>query len=143
MTTSTSIKLPGFVSTFYLNQPIISGGNFTWGEATKNGTRIPTSKDIVENILAMANHMQAVRQRLGDRPIIVTSWYRDPASNRAAGGASNSYHLTGKAVDFQVPGMANPEVQRRLDAWWGDRGGMGSYPGFTHLDCRGYRSRWC
>jgi hypothetical protein len=39
--------LPGYRSTFYLPDPILRGGHFTWAEATKNGTRIPPNKSIV------------------------------------------------------------------------------------------------
>jgi Peptidase M15 len=35
-------------------------------------------------------------------PVIVTSTCRGAAQNRAAGGAGNSYHLHGEAVDFRV-----------------------------------------
>jgi Peptidase M15 len=35
-------------------------------------------------------------------PVTVTSTCRSVASNRAAGGASQSYHLSGEAVDFRV-----------------------------------------
>ena len=34
------VKLPGFQGNFYLSNPIIPGGNFTWGEATHGGSRI-------------------------------------------------------------------------------------------------------
>lgn len=45
---------------------IIPKGNFTWGEATKNGTRIPVNELIVNNIIAMARQMEEVRERLGN-----------------------------------------------------------------------------
>jgi uncharacterized protein YcbK (DUF882 family) len=37
-------------------------------------------------------------------PVTVTSTCRSVASNRAAGGAGQSYHLSGEAVDFRVQG---------------------------------------
>ncbi|MEB3210403.1 MAG: D-Ala-D-Ala carboxypeptidase family metallohydrolase [Leptolyngbyaceae bacterium] len=135
-------RLPGYRSTFYLLDPILPGGNFTWQEATKNGTRIPVSKDIVVNVLKIADTMQEVRELFGNRPIVVTSWYRDPVSNRRVGGASRSRHLTGGAVDFKIAGVSTAEVQRRLDPWWGTRGGLASASSFTHIDNRGYRARW-
>jgi Peptidase M15 len=39
-------------------------------------------------------------------PITVTSTCRSVTANRAAGGAGQSYHLSGKAVDFRVSGGA-------------------------------------
>jgi len=38
----------------------------------------------------------------------LTSWYRDPARNRACGGVRNSGHLTGTAIDYE------PMAVRRL-----------------------------
>ena len=119
---------------------IIPNGNFTWGEATKNGTRIPVNELIVNNIIAMARRMEEVRERLGNRPTIITSWYRPPRVNQAVGGASRSTHLQGHGVDFLVSGLAPREVQRQLDSWW--PGGLGYGRSFTHLDNRGYRARW-
>jgi len=40
-----------------------------------------------------------------DTPIIINSGYRSEAVNRAVGGALNSNHLTGCAVDIHVSGM--------------------------------------
>lgn len=131
------IKLPGYVSTFFLNEPIIPGGSFTWAEATKNGSRIPASKEIVNNILVLAEWLQPARDQVG-RSFIVTSWYRDPVTNRAVGGATFSRHLYGQAVDFYVETLSARTVADRL-SWW--PGGLGSYPGWVHLDT-GPRRRW-
>lgn len=133
------IAIPG-IGTVWTNDPIVSGGNFTWGEATKNGTRIPLTQSISFNISNMARRMEEVRRRLGNRPMIVTSWYRPPAVNAAVGGVSNSTHLRGYAVDFIVSGLSARSTQRILDSWW--PGGLGYGPNFTHLDNRGYRVRW-
>ena len=135
-------KLPGYDSTFYLSEPIIAGGNFSWAEATKNGTRIPVDKSVVAGILKIARTMEEVREFMGSRPITVNSWYRDPATNRRVGGASRSRHLVGDAVDFVVQGIAPKEVQKSLDDWWGSRGGIASASVFTHIDARGYKARW-
>lgn len=135
------IALPGHGSVF-LCQPIIPNGNFSWAEATKNGTRIPHDASVVQNIVKVAKVMQEVREFVGAKPITVNSWYRDPVSNRKAGGASRSRHLVGDAVDFVVAGIAPPKVNQMLDSWWGSRGGLASASCFTHIDVRGYRARW-
>ena len=135
-------KLPGFKSTFYLNQPIIKGGNFSWAEATKNGSRIPTHKNVVYRILRIADVMEEVREYMGGRSITVNSWYRDPITNRRVGGARNSRHIQGDAVDFVVAGIPPMKVHRKLESWWGSRGGIASATVFTHIDARGYRARW-
>lgn len=131
-TKKTPLKLPGYNSIFYLEDPILPKGHFFWREATKNGTRIPESKVIVENILALASDLEEVRSRLGNKPITITSWYRPPAVNRAVGGASRSKHLTGSAADIVVRGMTAPQVQDLLRGTW--KGGLGTASTFTHLD---------
>ena len=135
-------RLPGFRSTFYLSEPIIPNGNFTWAEATKSGRRIPANRNVAYGIIRIARVMEEVRARLGDRPIRVNSWYRDPASNRAVGGAIYSRHLSGDAIDFVVIGVHAYTVYDRLNSWWGSQGGLASSSIFTHIDARGYYARW-
>lgn len=130
------------LGTVYLGDPILPNGHFSWAEATKNGSRIPVDETVVEGIVKIANVMEEVRDYLGGRPITVNSWYRDPATNRSVGGASRSRHLSGDAVDFVVQGISPPEVNRMLEPWWSDRGGLASASIFTHIDARGYRARW-
>lgn len=135
------ITLPGHGSV-YLCQPIIPNGHFSWAEATKNGSRIPTDASVTKNIIKVAKVMEEVREFVGARPITINSWYRDPVSNRQAGGSKRSRHMAGDAVDFVVAGIAPPKVNQMLDAWWGSRGGIASASCFTHIDARGYRARW-
>lgn len=137
----TPFKLPGNVSTFYTDQPIIPNGNFTWGEATKNATRIPDSVAIVDYIVALARELQKARNQIG-RPFQVNSWYRPPAVNAAVGGASRSYHLTGRAADLEVAGYSGRQVANAVFSWW--PGGIGIYrnlPNVVHLDI-GPRRTW-
>jgi hypothetical protein len=130
----TPFKLPGNTSTFYTDQPIIPGGSFTWGEATKDATRIPETVTIANNIIALARELQRARNQIGV-PFIVNSWYRPPAINAAVGGVINSQHLTGKAVDVQVPGYSGRRIANAVMLWW--QGGVGIYsaiPDIVHLD---------
>ncbi|NER83545.1 MAG: DUF882 domain-containing protein [Leptolyngbya sp. SIO1D8] len=136
------LRFPGFTGVYYTNNPIITGGNFTWGEATHGGSRIPVSNDVVYGMIRIAEVMEEIRTMFGGRPIQINSWYRDPATNAAVGGASMSRHLSGDAVDFVIPGYHPYDVFARLDSWWGSRGGLASSTVFTHIDARGYRARW-
>ncbi|HEY9886863.1 MAG TPA: D-Ala-D-Ala carboxypeptidase family metallohydrolase [Candidatus Obscuribacterales bacterium] len=147
------LQFPGFSGTYYSNDPIYfetqygTRGNFTWGQAlhANPGTgfyRRPASADVVYNILAIAKVLEDIRRRYDNRAMQINSWYRDPATNAAVGGASMSRHLLGDAVDFVIPGIHPYDVYADLDRWWGSRGGLASSTVFTHIDMRGYRARW-
>lgn len=147
------LQLPGLSGTYYSNDPIHlvnqygQRGNFTWAEAlhVNRATgyyRKPANAKVVQGILKVARVMEEIRRMYGDRPIRINSWYRDPATNAAVGGARFSRHLSGDAVDFVVPGVSCFNVYARLSPWWGNRGGLASSTVFTHIDMRGYRARW-
>lgn len=56
--------------------------------------------------IRLVHMLEALRARLGGRPVIVTSGYRCPAHNRAVGGARMSQHLYGNAADIIVAAAA-------------------------------------
>jgi hypothetical protein len=136
------LNLPGFQGTYYTNTPILTGGYFTWGQATHGGTRIPVSVEVVYGIIRIAEAMEEIRVLFGNRPIEVNSWYRDPATNLRVGGWAMSRHLYGDAVNFTLEDVSPQDVYTQLDPWWGSRGGLASSTKFTHIDARGYRARW-
>ena len=73
-------------------------------------------------------------------PVTVTSTCRGVAQNRAAGGAGQSYHLRGQAVDFRVHGSTGA-VYAYL-ASNGSVGGLKHYGGgLFHIDT-GPRRSW-
>lgn len=121
---------------------IIPGGSFTWAEATRGGSRMPPDQETLEGMIRIATMAQKARDLIG-RPFVVTSWYRDPESNAAAGGVSNSRHLGGDAIDFYIDGLTGAEIYAMLDGMW--EGGLGQYtryPFLCHIDARDYRARW-
>lgn len=134
-------KLPGG-EVVYCDQPIYGCKNFLWGEATKNGTRIPSDNQIVQNIIKLAQYLELVRALFQNRVIIIYSWHRPPDINRLVGGVSNSRHILGDAGDIGIQGISPPEVYSRLNNWHGARGGLGNSNAFTHIDLRGYCARW-
>ena len=86
--------------------------------------------------------LEKIREHFGNRPVNINSAYRCPARNAAVGGATNSQHLTGFAVDLWIEGVDPEEVYYFCDELVGSSGGVGKYNTFTHIDCRGYRARW-
>lgn len=148
------IKLAGISQQVDIDQPIYAGSNFTWAEATAQGTRIPQTTtfngvvipaaQITANIVKIAEKLDKIRADFGHRPIVVTSWYRPRIVNRAVGGVRDSQHLLGWGVDIQIHGLLAPNVADKLAKTWA--GGLGDNPKYTHLDLRhlmGYSSaRW-
>lgn len=117
--------------------PVIPEGHFDWNEVRCNHCRkLPGDDEAVVNAARM---MENIRRILGNRPIRVLSWYRCPAHNKAVGGASNSQHLFGRAVDFTLKDLSPGGAQTILKRYHGEGGfikGLGRYHGFTHVDNR-------
>lgn len=86
----------------------------------------------------VAELMERIRQFFGNLPITVNSWYRTKEYNAQVGGAAESQHMLGRAVDFTVEGISPATVQRRLLPVMKELGinGLGMYKRFTHVDIR-------
>ncbi len=90
--------------------------HFTFAEALRGSgvTSIPPA--VLPNVKTLALILEQVRQLLGDRPIVPTSWYRTPAKqaelaeSHGASASSTAGHPQGFAADFVVPGMSPKEV---------------------------------
>ena len=89
--------------------------HFTLGELCKTSAKtqdgnIPSHVHI-ENLKRLCGWLERLRSEWnkrygeGDAPIIINSGYRSEAVNKAVGGAPNSNHLTGCAVDIHVYGI--------------------------------------
>lgn len=66
------------------------------------------------NLQRLAANLEKVRSLLGDRPITVTSAYRNPAVNAAVGGVKTSDHAQGHAADIVVAGLSPYETAKRI-----------------------------
>jgi hypothetical protein len=117
--------------------------HFTWGELLIYRTPVELAsirQHHLENLEALAAKLEDVRNLLGNRPIQITSGWRDTVTNQRVGGAFASRHLTGQAADIVVSGLSAQDVQFRLKDSWA--GGLGYGATFTHLDIRGYVARF-
>lgn len=102
---------------------------------------IAPTVDVLRNAIELARLLDRLRDRVG-RPVKVTSWYRDPAYNKAVGGVWNSMHVTGGAADVQVRGISPRDVARAIYGdEWSEQTGVGVYSTFTHIDIRGRLGR--
>lgn len=92
--------------------------HFSWQEAfiTTHRTidNVFSDDQILVNIARTAVKMEKVREIIG-APITVNSWFRCPELNAAVGGAKNSDHMIGCAVDFICPTYGLPlDVAKKL-----------------------------
>jgi uncharacterized protein YcbK (DUF882 family) len=111
--------------------------------ACKDGTQVPSAS--VPALTRLCEEvLEPLRERFG--PCTVMSGYRPTAYNRRIGGAKFSQHIYdlhpgSVAADLIFPnggpgdwaGAAEPLCER---------GGLGRYGTFIHVDNRGHRARW-
>ncbi len=132
--------------------PIYPGSKFTWGEATKNCRRPPadliingqlliSSNGVEDKIRETAKQLDQVRSILGDRPILVNSWYRPKHINTSVGGSKYSRHQYGDAVDIRSNYLSPRDIYKLLEPIH-PKGGLGRYYSFVHIDWRGTKARW-
>lgn len=86
--------------------------------------------------------LEDIRFHFGGKPVHIDSAYRCRSRNAFVGGSSRSQHLTGMAVDIRINGVDPADVYAYADTLIGDKGGVGDYDTFTHIDARGYKARW-
>lgn len=75
----------------------------------------------------------------------INSAYRDPGKNAAVGGAKNSMHTRGEAVDINTTGWSNEQKRDALEAAvQGGARGVGIYPSGNsiHIDTRREPTTW-
>ena len=93
------------------------------------------------------NIIHAIRSMSGSHePIHVVSGYRSPQTNallrmESSGVAEHSFHMSGQAIDFYLPGRDLRTIRRAALAM--RAGGVGYYPydNFVHVDSGPVR-RW-
>jgi len=133
------IKIPGFAGIVDIDAAVHEEApNFTWREVTMDGTRTWKSEQLTWNAIALAKELQKLRNRLG-RQFLITSWYRTPEANKAAGGVPGSLHLVNLAADIKIAGYRTGTGMADAIGEW--PGGIGVYSNRVHLDL-GDKKRW-
>jgi len=92
---------------------------------------------------ALRSYGESLSEKWG---ITITSGHRDPFRNRAVGGAENSQHIPGKALDFSLRGLPVEDRMALIDEILNNPevGGIGMYgDGSIHVDYRkGGKAAW-
>jgi hypothetical protein len=90
--------------------------HFTLSELTKSSTaerrgidNAPGPTEIENMILVCDQILEPVRNHYGI-PFVPNSGFRGLELNRAIGSSDNSQHVTGQAVDFEVPSIPNKDT---------------------------------
>ena len=116
--------------------------NFDYSELSDiSPEKLPTEiKNNAKRLLTLV--LQPSRDLIG-LPIHINSWYRDPVHNKQIGGATNSQHLYGTAVDLRVDEKTGLELFEFYVKNYGKiLGGIGLYfpenkkGAFIHIDIR-------
>ena len=89
----------------------------------------------------LVNVLQKIRTHFG-KSVTITSAYRTPPKNKEAGGTKYSQHLYGRAADIKVSGVTPKKVAAYAETILKNKGGIGTYSSFTHIDTRSTKARW-
>lgn len=118
-----------------------STAHFKFSEfACHDKARTPVPEKYWDNLQKLMNALEKLR-KVWNKPITINSGYRTEAHNRSVGGSSNSQHLYASAADIVVQGVGASTVYSKANSLF-PKDGVGKYKNFTHIDVRGYKSRW-
>ena len=83
-------------------------------EGERHGILNKPNAEQMRNIQGAASAFLAVRALFRSGEIRINSWFRNPAVNGIVGGAENSAHLQGWAIDFKAPPVPLVSVCQRI-----------------------------
>ena len=90
--------------------------------------------ELIDVLQLLRNHYK--------KAVSIVSGYRTPSYNKQCGGATYSQHLYGKGADVKISGVKPEDVAKFMETILKDKGGIGIYSTFTHIDVRTTKSRW-
>ena len=103
--------------------------------ACHDGTPYP-EEWIEERLMPLLGAAEWIRNRCGF-PLVVSSGYRTPSYNRRIGGAQNSQHIQGRAMDLHPQGsLKTLQIVAGEARGQGLVVGIGYYADFVHIDQR-------
>jgi uncharacterized protein YcbK (DUF882 family) len=113
--------------------------HLSWDElGCKDGSPYP--QKWADRAKQLATEFEKLRLLMGAKPLTVLSAYRTPEHNKKVGGASNSQHLEGRALDIRCPKGWTPVKMALLVKQMIKDGsqikGLGIYPWGIHIDIR-------
>lgn len=85
--------------------------------------------------------LQKIRNHFG-ASVTITSAYRTPTRNKNVGGTIYSQHLYGRAADIKIKNISPAKVAAYAEKLLPNKGGIGIYDTFTHVDVRQTKARW-
>lgn len=97
--------------------------------------------DVVFIAPELVQVLQCIRNHFG-KAVQINSAYRTPNYNKKVGGATYSQHCYGAAADIRIAGVSPSKVKAYVETLMPDKGGIGVYSNFTHVDVRETKSRW-
>ncbi len=75
-------------------------------------------------------------------PIVISSGYRCPKHNKEVGGAPESKHLLGQAVDINIGGLNSSQIHMLIELGMPLFNGFGFGKGKLHFDVREKPTAW-
>ena len=85
--------------------------------------------------------LQKIRDHFG-KPVNINSGFRTASYNKKVGGATYSQHLYGTAADIRISGVSPKNIAAYAETLLPNKGGIGIYKDFVHVDVRNVKSRW-
>lgn len=103
--------------------------------ACKDGSeKILIDTDLVDVLQSIRNHFK--------KPVSITSAYRTADYNKKVGGVLSSQHVKGTAADICIKDVEPKDIANYAEILLGNKGGIGLYSNFVHIDTRTKRARW-
>lgn len=92
--------------------------------------------------MELVDILQKVRDHF-EKAVTITSGFRTASHNKTIKNASTySQHLYGRAADIKVSGVSPKDVAAYLETLLPNRGGIGVYSTWVHVDTRPVKARW-